>query len=131
MPSLLRLRLIKTVQLQGDNIIKPFTTLIYCNSMVILSFCVIKIDNCCGIAVNYHVILNSIGWNLNNTQHWGHLLPYFNQQIWAPGIPNFLHLVCKRCLSFQYFDVFQFKPRGERFAIERKIWKRIVNRRAG
>jgi hypothetical protein len=44
----------------GANVIKLFTAVIYHHSMVILSFCVIKLyypENYCGMAVYYHVIL--------------------------------------------------------------------------
>ena len=44
----------------GDNVIKLFAAVIYHHSMVILSFCVIKLyypGNCCGMEVNYHGIL--------------------------------------------------------------------------
>jgi hypothetical protein len=44
----------------GASVIKLFTTVIYHHSMVILSFCVIKlhqIGNYLGMAVNYHGIL--------------------------------------------------------------------------
>jgi hypothetical protein len=44
----------------GDNVIKLFTPVIYHHSMVIPSFCVIKLyyfGNYCGMAVNYHGIL--------------------------------------------------------------------------
>jgi hypothetical protein len=40
----------------GANVIKLFTAVIYCHSMVILSFCVIKqlyLGNYCRKAVNY------------------------------------------------------------------------------
>ena len=43
----------------GANVIKLFTAVIYCHSMVIPSFCVIKLyylGNYHGIAVNYHGI---------------------------------------------------------------------------
>ncbi len=43
----------------GANVIKLFTTVIYCHSMVIPSFCVIKLyylGNYHGMAVNYHGI---------------------------------------------------------------------------
>ncbi len=43
----------------GANAMKHFTVVIYCHSMVILSFCVIKLyylGNYCGMAVNYHGI---------------------------------------------------------------------------
>jgi hypothetical protein len=42
------------------NVIELFTAVIYHHSMVILSFCVIKLyypENCHGMAVNYHGIL--------------------------------------------------------------------------
>ncbi len=45
----------------GANLIKLFTAVIYHRSMVILSFCVIKLyyaGNYCGMAVNYHGILS-------------------------------------------------------------------------
>jgi hypothetical protein len=45
----------------GGNVIKLFTVVIYHHSMVILSFCVIKMyypGNYNGMAVNYHGILN-------------------------------------------------------------------------
>jgi hypothetical protein len=44
----------------GANVIKLFTAVIYHHSMVILTFCVIKLyylGNYCGMAVNYHGIL--------------------------------------------------------------------------
>jgi hypothetical protein len=44
----------------GANVIKLFTSVIDHHSMVILSFCVIKLyypGNCQGMAVNYHGIL--------------------------------------------------------------------------
>jgi hypothetical protein len=44
----------------GANVIKLFTAVIYHHSMVILSFCVIKLyypENHRGMAVNYHSIL--------------------------------------------------------------------------
>jgi hypothetical protein len=44
----------------GPNVIKLFTAVIYCHSIVILSFCVIKLyyfGNYRGMAVNYHGIL--------------------------------------------------------------------------
>jgi hypothetical protein len=44
----------------GAKVIKLFTAVIYHHSMVILSFCVIKLyypGNCCRIAVYYHGIL--------------------------------------------------------------------------
>ncbi len=37
--------------------IKHFTTVIYCHSMVISSFCVMKLGNYCGMAVNYQGIV--------------------------------------------------------------------------
>jgi len=40
----------------GANVIKLFTTVVYCHSMVIPSFCVIKqhyLGNYCRMAVNY------------------------------------------------------------------------------
>ncbi len=43
----------------GANVIKLFTAVIYCHSMVISSFCVIKLyylGNYHGMAVNYHGI---------------------------------------------------------------------------
>ncbi len=43
----------------GANVIKLFTMVIYCHSMVISSFCVIKLyylGNYLGMAVNYHGI---------------------------------------------------------------------------
>ncbi len=43
----------------GANIIKKFTAVIYCHSMVILLFCVVKLydlGNYCGMAVNYRGI---------------------------------------------------------------------------
>ncbi len=43
----------------GANVIKVFTVVIYCHSMVIPSFCVIKLyylGNYHGMAVNYHGI---------------------------------------------------------------------------
>jgi hypothetical protein len=43
----------------GPNVIKLFIALIYCHSMVILLFCVIKqhyFGNYCRMAVNYHGI---------------------------------------------------------------------------
>jgi hypothetical protein len=43
----------------GANVIKLFTAVIYCHSMVISSFCVIKVyylGNYHGMAVNYHGI---------------------------------------------------------------------------
>ena len=43
----------------GIDDIKLFTVVIYCNSMVIVSFCVIKqhyLGNNCRMAVNYHGI---------------------------------------------------------------------------
>ncbi len=43
----------------GANVIKLFTMVIYCHSMVIPSFCVIKLyylGNYHGMAVNYHGI---------------------------------------------------------------------------
>jgi hypothetical protein len=43
----------------GANVIKIFTAVIYCHSMVIPSFCVIKLyylGNYHGMAVNYHGI---------------------------------------------------------------------------
>ena len=47
------------VQAPGANVIKLFTMVIYCHSMVIPSFCVIKLyylGNYNGMAVNYHGI---------------------------------------------------------------------------
>jgi hypothetical protein len=47
------------VQAPGANVIKLFTAVIYCHSMVIPSFCVIKLyylGNYHGMAVNYHGI---------------------------------------------------------------------------
>ena len=47
------------VQAPGANVIKLFTMVIYCHSMVIPSFCVIKLyylGNYHGMAVNYHGI---------------------------------------------------------------------------
>ena len=47
------------VQAPGANVIKLFTAVIYCHSMVIPSFCVIKLyylGNYHGMAVNYHSI---------------------------------------------------------------------------
>jgi hypothetical protein len=44
----------------GANGLKLFTAVIYHHSMVILSFCVIKLyysENYCGMAVNYYGIL--------------------------------------------------------------------------
>ncbi len=44
----------------GANVIKLFTAVIYHHSMVILSFCVIKLyypENYCRVVVNYHGIL--------------------------------------------------------------------------
>ncbi len=44
----------------GANVIKLFTVVIYYHSMVILSFCIIKLyypENHSGMAVNYHGIL--------------------------------------------------------------------------
>jgi len=44
----------------GANVIKLFTAVIYHHSMVILSFCVIKLyypENYRGMEVNYHGIL--------------------------------------------------------------------------
>jgi hypothetical protein len=38
------------------NVIKLFTMVIYCHTMVIPSFCVIKLGNYHGMAVNYHGI---------------------------------------------------------------------------
>ncbi len=43
----------------GPNVIKLFTPVIYCHSMIILSFCGIKqhyLGNYCTMAVNYHSI---------------------------------------------------------------------------
>jgi hypothetical protein len=40
----------------GVNATKLFTVVIYCHSMVIPSFCVIKLGNYHGMAVNYHGI---------------------------------------------------------------------------
>jgi hypothetical protein len=43
----------------GPNVIKLFTAIIYCHSMVIASFCTKKQHyrgNYCGMAVNYHGI---------------------------------------------------------------------------
>jgi hypothetical protein len=53
----------------GPNVIKLFTAVIYCHSMVIPPFCVIKqhyLGNYCGMAVNYHgiCIANVIKHNL-------------------------------------------------------------------
>jgi hypothetical protein len=53
----------------GPNVIKLFTTVIYCHSMVILSFCVIKqhyLGNYCRMAVNYRgiCVTNVIKHNL-------------------------------------------------------------------
>jgi hypothetical protein len=45
------------VQPSEANVIKLFTVVIYCHSIVVLSFCVIKfyyLGNYCGMAVNYH-----------------------------------------------------------------------------
>jgi hypothetical protein len=65
----------------GPNVIKHFTTVIYCHSMVMLPFCVIKqhyLGNYCGMAVNYHgiCITNVIKHNL--TQNGSIILHHFN-----------------------------------------------------
>jgi hypothetical protein len=47
------------LQAPGENVIKLFTMMIYCHSMVTLSFCVKKLyylGNYCGMTVNYHGI---------------------------------------------------------------------------
>ncbi len=47
------------VQATGPNVTKLFTAVIYCHSMVILSFCVIKqhyLGNYCGMSSNYNGI---------------------------------------------------------------------------
>jgi hypothetical protein len=49
--------------IQGANVIKLFTVVIYHHSMVILSFCVIKLyypENYSGMAVNYNGILTLV-----------------------------------------------------------------------
>jgi hypothetical protein len=57
-PSVVRLKdKCSTAVLPGANVIKLFTAVIYCHSMVIPSFCVIKLyylGNYHGMAVNYH-----------------------------------------------------------------------------
>ncbi len=65
----------------GLNVIKPFTAVIYCHFMVILSFCVIKqhyLSYYCRMAVNYHriCVTNVIKHNL--TLNGRNILHHFN-----------------------------------------------------
>ncbi len=58
-----------TSKIPGPNVIKLFSAVIYCHSMVIPSFCVIKqhyLGNHCRMAVNYHgiCVTNVIKHNL-------------------------------------------------------------------
>ncbi len=65
----------------GANVIKPFTAVIYCHSMVILSFCVINqyyLGNYNGIAVNYHGICVTNVMKHNVTQNGSKIMQYFN-----------------------------------------------------
>jgi len=64
------------VQAPGANVIKHFTLVIYCRSIVIPSLCIIKmhyLGNYCGMAVNYqgmcvtNVIKHNLSLNVSNT----------------------------------------------------------------
>ncbi len=70
------------VQAPGAKVIKLFSMLIYCHSMVLLSFCVIKQNyhgNHNRMVLNYHSRkFYKIGSVVANIKYRGNLLHYFN-----------------------------------------------------
>ncbi len=86
----------------GPNVIKLFTAVIYCHSMVIPSFSVINqnyLGNYCGMAVNYHGICVTNVIKQNLTKNGSNILRPLNPRKSRVKIT----VVIYRCNLLQYF----------------------------